>query len=103
MNGGGEFDGVNYSFRSIGVTVTLDGAGNDGSSSDNAVDASGARDNIADDVEFVIGSSDNDTLTGNNLANSSTDPEAATRSPEMAGTTCCPATSAAATSSATST
>jgi Ca2+-binding RTX toxin-like protein len=64
MNGGDGFDTASYSGRDVGVIVRLDGFANDGSSQDGEA----ARDNVNADVERVLGSRFDDTLTGNALA-----------------------------------
>jgi Ca2+-binding RTX toxin-like protein len=62
FNGGTGTDTVNYSGRSIALTITMDGvAADDGEGSEN--------DNVRVDVENVIGGSANDTITGNALNN----------------------------------
>lgn len=59
FNGGAGLDTVDYSGRVAPVAVTLDGASaNDG-------DILGEGDNVAADVENVLGGSGNDVLTGN--------------------------------------
>jgi uncharacterized repeat protein (TIGR01451 family) len=50
-----------------GETITLDGVANDGDPTD---DSGGRRDNLATDVENVIGSPGDDTITGSADANS---------------------------------
>ena len=60
FQGGTGFDTVSYSSSGTGVTVTIDGAANDG--------APGEGDNVAGDVEHVIGSSNADDLTGDGTA-----------------------------------
>lgn len=73
LSGGSGVDRVGYdvneqSHRSIGVTVTV-GAGpsrNDGSVEDGPI---GARDNVSFNVEEILGTEFDDTLTGNHLAN----------------------------------
>jgi Ca2+-binding RTX toxin-like protein len=55
-------DSVSYSDRSTAVSVTLDGAGNDG--------ASGEGDNISAGIENISGGSGNDSFTGNSEVNS---------------------------------
>ena len=60
MSGGAGIDTVTYASRSNAVNVTLDGNPNDGES--------GESDNVANDVEVIIGGAGNDTLdaTGDN-------------------------------------
>jgi Ca2+-binding RTX toxin-like protein len=57
VGGDGEDGVTDYAGRSSSVTVTLDGAANDG--------GSGEGDNVSSDVEDVTGGSAADTLTGN--------------------------------------
>jgi Ca2+-binding RTX toxin-like protein len=59
--GGSDRDTVSYPERLNPITVTLDGAGNDGESGEN--------DFVAADVENVTGGKDNDTLIGDGQAN----------------------------------
>ena len=59
--GGSDRDTVSYAERLNPVTVTLDGAGNDGEAGEN--------DFIASDVENVTGGKTNDTLIGDGQAN----------------------------------
>jgi Ca2+-binding RTX toxin-like protein len=66
LNGGPGTDLVDYSERTSGVAVSLDGGPNDGNSDDGSP---GARDNAAADVEGIEGGSGADTLTGNNSDN----------------------------------
>ena len=61
VRGGGGADWMLYWFRSAPLTVTLDGAADDGEAGEN--------DNVDTDVEHVIGGDGNDTLTGNGEAN----------------------------------
>jgi Ca2+-binding RTX toxin-like protein len=56
LNGGNDTDTATYASRTAAVTVDLDGSGDDGES--------GEGDNVAANVENVIGGSGNDTLTG---------------------------------------
>jgi Ca2+-binding RTX toxin-like protein len=56
-HGGPGLDTVSYEGHQTGVTVTLDGKPNDGSNSEG--------DNVAADVERLVGSTLNDHLTGN--------------------------------------
>lgn len=57
MSGGGGTDTVDYSARTMDVAVSLDGVANDGSV--------GEGDNVAADVENVIGGLGSDLLVGN--------------------------------------
>ena len=59
--GGSGADAANYSSRSNGVEVTLDGEARDGQP--------GEGDNVQADVENVIGGAGNDTVTGDAQAN----------------------------------
>jgi Ca2+-binding RTX toxin-like protein len=59
--GGSDRDTVSYAERLNPVTVTLDGAGNDGEAGEN--------DFVAADVENVTGGKNNDTLTGDGQDN----------------------------------
>lgn len=52
--------------RTAGISVTLDGAPNDGSSADDS--ASGRLDNVTDTMEWVWGTRFGDTLTGSDRA-----------------------------------
>ncbi len=61
ISGGGGLDTADYSTRTTGVTVTLDGTANDGES--------GETDDIDTDVENVSGGIGNDSLTGSASAN----------------------------------
>jgi Ca2+-binding RTX toxin-like protein len=61
FNGGAGTDTVNYSGRSIALTITMDGTADDGEGSE--------TDNVRVDIENVIGGSANDTITGNALNN----------------------------------
>jgi Ca2+-binding RTX toxin-like protein len=64
FNGGAGTDTVDYSSRTLGVTVTMDGVkGNDG---DTAADE---KDNVKADVENCYGSFAADTITGNSSNN----------------------------------
>jgi Ca2+-binding RTX toxin-like protein len=57
FNGGGGIDTLSYAGRTVAVTVTLDGTGNDG--------ATAETDNAAIDIENITGGDVADTLTGN--------------------------------------
>lgn len=59
--GRGGVDGVDYTSRINPLTVSLDGVANDG--------LTGENDNIAADVENILGGKVGDTLTGNDLDN----------------------------------
>jgi len=61
FSGGGGVDTVSYADHLLPVTVTIDGTANDGQS--------GEFDNVATDVENLIGGSGNDSLTGSSAAN----------------------------------
>ena len=62
FNGGNGTDTVDYSGRSLGVVVTMDGtAANDG--------ATGETDNVKADVENLVGTAQVDNITGNASAN----------------------------------
>lgn len=61
MRGGAGRDVANYGFSARAVTVTLDGTKGDGEP--------GERDNVHEDVEDVLGGSDQDTFTGSGQAN----------------------------------
>jgi Ca2+-binding RTX toxin-like protein len=67
MNGGAHTTGVgdtaDYSNRTVAVTATVDGTGNDG------IGGATEADDIEIDVENVKGGTNNDTLTGGALAN----------------------------------
>jgi Ca2+-binding RTX toxin-like protein len=68
MYGGGGFDTVDYTERSsAGVIVTFDGLANDGNGTDDAGVVQGVtqHDNVAPDVEHVIGTGASDVLFGN--------------------------------------
>ena len=62
MNGGAGRDTVTYDGRTTPVSVSLNGMADDGERGEN--------DNVADDVEAVIGSEVDDTLFGDHNANS---------------------------------
>ncbi len=61
MAGGAGTDTVDYGNRTANLTVTLDGAGNDGITAE--------ADNVGTDVENIIGGAGDDTLTGSNISN----------------------------------
>jgi Ca2+-binding RTX toxin-like protein len=61
MSGLGGIDTVTYGSGTAGVTVDIDGVSDDGNSADGPA---GTRDNVAADVENVIGGTGADTLTG---------------------------------------
>ncbi|MBJ7347600.1 MAG: calcium-binding protein [Thermoleophilaceae bacterium] len=56
LNGGAGTDTVTYASRSVAITVTVNGTANDGAASE--------ADNVATDIENVVGGSSNDVLTG---------------------------------------
>jgi Ca2+-binding RTX toxin-like protein len=56
LSGGAGGDTVDYSTRTTPLVVTVDGQPNDG--------AIGEGDNVADDIEAILGGSESDTLTG---------------------------------------
>ena len=64
--GGGGIDTASYAGRGAGVSADIDGVADDGSSADGAA---GARDNVATDVEKLIGTDGPDTLIGSAGAN----------------------------------
>ncbi len=64
-NGGTDFDTVSYSRSAAAVTVTLDGAANDG----RLIGSANGRDHVKDDVERLSGSELNDRLTGDERRN----------------------------------
>ena len=66
--GGSGFDVATYASSASGVTVSIDGNTNDGNASDDNAGAT-RRDNVATDVEDLVGSPFADTLTGSTLAN----------------------------------
>jgi len=69
FNGGAGIDTLDYSARTSGVTVTMDGtAANDGET----VGSASEGDNCKADVENILGTTDDDTITGNALANTIT-------------------------------
>jgi uncharacterized delta-60 repeat protein len=61
FRGGAGVDTVSYAGRGGGVTVTIDGAANDG--------ATGETDNVFTDVENVVGGEGNDKITGSDADN----------------------------------
>jgi hypothetical protein len=66
FNGGNGIDTVDYHLRAAGVTVTMDGAkADDGYVSDSKY----VLDNVAKDVEYLLGTDYIDKITGNSLAN----------------------------------
>jgi Ca2+-binding RTX toxin-like protein len=68
MGGGEGSDLVTYADRLAGVVVTLDNVANDGTPA-NAELPEGERDNVRGDVERVQGGRGNDSITGNDAAN----------------------------------
>jgi Ca2+-binding RTX toxin-like protein len=67
LSGQAGSDRVSYSTRSAPVTVTIDGVADDGGTVDGPA---GARDNVATDIENLLGGSGADSLAGSNAANS---------------------------------
>lgn len=66
FNGGNGIDTVDYHARLVGVTVTMDGAkADDGSRSADTY----TYDNVAKDIENIIGTDAADKITGNALSN----------------------------------
>ena len=62
FRGGGGIDVADFTTRSDNLVITLEDVANDGG---------GARtDNVRSDVEIVLGGAGNDSITGNNAANS---------------------------------
>jgi len=61
LSGRGGTDTVTYASRTAPVTVSIDGVANDGSSLDGAANA---RDNVALDIENLVGGRAGDSLTG---------------------------------------
>ncbi len=61
FSGGAGIDAVSFAGHLLPVTVTIDGTANDGQS--------GEFDNVATDVENLVGGSGNDSLTGSAAAN----------------------------------
>jgi Ca2+-binding RTX toxin-like protein len=61
LAGGGGTDTADYSARTAPVTVSLDGAANDGEA--------GEGDNVGADVEILVGGSGDDALSGNDADN----------------------------------
>lgn len=66
FTGFGGADTVTYASRGVGVSVDIDGAADDGSSSDGPT---GARDNVRADIENLVGGSGPDTLIGSGRDN----------------------------------
>ena len=66
LAGAGGFDRVTYAARAESQSVTIDGIADDGDASDGPP---GAHDNVATDVEMLIGGSGADSLTGSEGAN----------------------------------
>lgn len=66
FNGGNGIDTIDYHLRAHGVTVTMDGAkADDGYRSEDTK----ALDNVAKDIENIIGTDSADKITGNTLSN----------------------------------
>lgn len=61
LDGGDGTDAVDYTDRSVGVCVDIDGAADDG--------AAGEKDTVLTNIENILGSGGNDTLTGSEGAN----------------------------------
>src|SRR5207247_296219 len=61
MQGGGGFDTADFSSRTKDLVITLDNMANDGEV--------GEGDNVASDVEKVIGGGGNDRIVGSSAAN----------------------------------
>jgi Ca2+-binding RTX toxin-like protein len=61
LRGGGGTDTATYAGRTEPVTVTIDDVADDGGSLDGPADA---RDDVATDVEYLVGGSGDDSLTG---------------------------------------
>ena len=66
MSGQAGTDTAGYATRSVGVTVDIDNASDDGNAADGPA---GARDNVRTDVENISSGAGNDTLTGSSAAN----------------------------------
>jgi Ca2+-binding RTX toxin-like protein len=66
--GGAGIDTIDYSTRTEGVRVSLDGKPNDGAPAKDDK-AKGERDNLAPDIENVIGGAGGDKFIGNELRN----------------------------------
>ena len=70
LNGGAGTNTVDYSNRSVGLVITMDGlAANDGDPNSAQNTATGEKDNVGKDVENVLGGSAADTITGNAFNN----------------------------------
>ncbi|MGA2496204.1 MAG: hypothetical protein ABSH20_00595 [Tepidisphaeraceae bacterium] len=67
VSGGPGIDTADFSSRTEGLTITLDGKANDGSRAAPGVPAE--NDNVLPDIEIVIGGSGDDKIVGDNLAN----------------------------------
>ena len=65
--GGGGIDTIDYSARTSRVWISLDGKPNDGSPAKGKT--KGERDNLAPDIENIIGGAGNDWIIGNELRN----------------------------------
>ena len=66
LTGGAGTDSTTYSTRTANVTITPDGASNDGSSED---DNGSRRDNVAADIENITGGHADDTILGTSVRN----------------------------------
>ena len=93
ISGDGGVDTVTYASRGVALVIRLDGLANDG--------ASGEADNVATDVENVIGGLAADRITGSSAANTLNGSAVTTRSPARPGTTCSTAAPATTPSTAT--
>lgn len=70
FNGGLGFDTVDYSARTAGVTITMDGKlADDGEKSASGGPTGATLDNVGADIENIIGSDFGDKITGNSLNN----------------------------------
>ena len=68
--GEGGIDTIDYSTRTKSVVVAIDSLPNDGEETlDRSKSGAGTYDNVAVDVENVVGGSDKDTITGGTAAN----------------------------------
>jgi hypothetical protein len=70
LNGGAGVNTVDYSNRSVGLVITMDGtAANDGDPAAVQTGGTGEKDNVAKDIQNAIGGSAADSITGNLLNN----------------------------------
>ncbi len=66
LNGGAGTNTVDYSGRTAGLVITMDGlAANDGDPNSTQNGATGEKDNVGKDIQNVLGGSAADTITGN--------------------------------------